>query len=273
MMTKFPAVYINHGGGPLPLLGMQPDVASSLRNLGNTLPRPRAIVVISAHFEAPRVTVMTSLKPSMLYDYYGFPEAAYQFQYSAPSDATTVKRVTALLRDANISHGRDDKRGFDHGMFVPLMLMYPKADVPVIGVAQPSSMDPEEIWRLGAALAPLRDEGVLILGSGASFHNFEAFFRDDQTNSKTEKQRDAVWSAKWDSWLRQSVCDVDPSTRQRRLKSWHTAPHARFAHPREEHLTPLLAVAAAAKNDPATAVEEPSKSHLKMSQFIFQPAN
>lgn len=257
----------------MPLLGMEPDVASSLKRLAKLLPRPRAIVVISAHFEAPRVTIMTSLQPKMLYDYYGFPSEAYRIRYDAPSDASVVTRVAEVLRAAGVSYEQDHKRGFDHGIFVPLMLMYPAADIPVIGVAQPSSLDPEELWRLGSALAPLRDEGVLILGSGASFHNFDAFFRNREPGSKAKMDLDAEQSAAWDSWLRETVCKVDPHTRESRLKRWNAGPHARFAHPREEHLTPLLVVAAAAKSDSATPAEEPSKDRLKMSQFIFQHVN
>lgn len=265
--SKFPTLYINHGGGPFPLMGREPDIAQSLKTVAGLLPKPRAIVVISAHFEAKRVTLMTSAKPSMYFDYYGFPPETYRYKYDARSDSAVVSRIEELLSSAAISYDTDGERGFDHGIFVPLLLMYPKADVPVIGISQPSSFDTDVLWRLGQALAPLREDGVLFLGSGSSFHNFDAFRRPE--HDVQGRKRDIEKSRKFDAWLQSVACLEDADEREARLRNWRQAPCATFAHPREEHFTPLLVVAAAGGRDKGRRIEQQDFGGLKTSQFLF----
>lgn len=263
--TRFPAVYVNHGGGPMPLLGKQPAVADSFRDIAASLPRPRAVVIISAHFETSVTTILTAESPGLLFDYNGFAPEAYRFKYPARPDSDVIARIQNLLAKVNIPFRTDTERGMDHGVFVPLMLMYPDADIPVICVSQPSDYNPDSVWALGSALAPLRDEGILVLGSGASFHNFSAFFRRPGDPKKAE---DVKQSKEWDTWLRETVACA-PAEREKRLREWFHGPHARFAHPEEDHLMPLLAVAAASGSDPGNATREQNMAGLSVSSFVF----
>jgi aromatic ring-opening dioxygenase catalytic subunit (LigB family) len=240
-----PVVYVPHGGGPWPFvdMGLDPaDVAKlsdylrSLRTL--TARPPKAVLAVSAHWEETVPTVMTAARPPMLYDYYGFPPASYQITWPAPGHPEVAARVREVLGHAGFETAEDPKRGFDHGTFVPLKLTYPDADVPTLQLSLLGSLDPAEHLRLGAALAPLRDEGVLIVGSGMSFHTLRAF-RDPRARAISET---------FDAWLRDAA--VQPKDeRARRLAAWAQAPAARAAHPREEHLLPLMVAAGAAGDD------------------------
>lgn len=249
VFSRLPALFVPHGGGPWPFvetgIGSRDELdalASYLRGLAAlTTHPPRALLVISAHWEERVPTVMTSPRPPMLYDYSGFPPASYHIQWPAPGEPMLAERVRALLEDAGISTASDDTRGFDHGTFVPLKLTYPNADIPTVQLSLKTGLDPAEHIAMGRALAPLRDEGVLIVGSGMTFHNLRGFF----------DPRSRPVAAAFDGWLReQMVRDAD--TRERALCAWATAPMAREAHPREEHLLPLMVVAGAAASDPIT---------------------
>ncbi len=198
--------------------------------------RPKAVLVISGHWEAAEFTVSTSERPPMEYDYYGFPEHTYQIQYPAPGSPLLAARVCELLAQAGIQSLEDAGRGFDHGVFVPLALMYPEADVPVVMLSMKSNFDPAEHIRLGQALAPLRDEGVLIIGSGLTYHNMRGFGNAAAT---------PVASA-FEAYLNDVITATDPAVRNDRLVHWHDGPGARLAHPREDHLIPLMVVAGAA---------------------------
>lgn len=241
--SRFPTLFISHGGGPWPWVDdMRPLFAlseASLRQLPQTLPgRPLAVLVISGHWEAPRFSVATAEHPPTLYDYYGFPAHTYQIQYPAPGSPQLARRVSALLGQAGIACDSDALRGFDHGAFVPLALMYPQADIPVLMLSLRSSYDPLEHLRLGAALQPLRDEGVLILGSGLSYHNMRGFGRPESL---------AV-SMQFEDYLHRAVC-ATPQLRNEMLANWSAAPAARAAHPREDHLLPLMVAAGTAGDD------------------------
>lgn len=263
----FPTAYINHGGGPLPLLGKQPLVVEALQSIAKAIPVPDAIVIISGHFEAPVTTLLTNPSPPLLYDYYGFPAKSYQLKYPAPSALSLLPQVRRLLSDAGIPFVEDTKRGYDHGVFVPLSIMYPDANIPVLAISQPASMSPADCIRLGKALKPLRSQRVLVLGSGASFHNFDAFFRV----SEDEGREDVEKSEAWDNWLKETVCEFQGSKRNSRLEDWETAPFGRFAHPREEHLMPLFVAAGAAGDDRGICFERDTfrMFTLKVSQFVF----
>lgn len=242
---RMPVVFLPHGGGPWPFveLGMFPRaevdaLAAYTRSIANATPaRPHALLVISAHWEAPVATVMTAARPPILYDYYGFPPESYQITWPAPGDPALAARVRALLDAAGLESAEDGARGFDHGTFIPLKLTYPEADIPTVQLSLERSLDPARHLAIGRALAPLRDEGVLLVGSGMSYHNMRGFGGRGRADSET-----------FDAWLRETA-EADPATRDERLTRWESAPAARAAHPREEHLLPLMVVAGAAGAD------------------------
>ena len=262
---RMPVVYIPHGGGPWPFVELGFDraemaqLADYLRSL-QALPKtpPRAILAVSAHWEEPVPTVMTAEHPPMLYDYYGFPPEAYQITWPAPGSPAVAARVQQLLESAGVSSGRDPQRGFDHGTFVPLKLTYPAADVPTVQLSLKSGLDPKEHLAIGRALAPLRDEGVFIVGSGMSFHNLRAF-RDP---------RAAGVAAQFDAWLNETAT-ADPRHRDQRLTQWSHAPAARQAHPREEHLLPLMVAAGAAGDDRGLAGFVGNVMGVRVSAYHF----
>ncbi|MBK6516417.1 MAG: dioxygenase [Polyangiaceae bacterium] len=242
---RMPVAYLPHGGGPWPFvdLGMDPteleSLAGYLRGL-SAVPKsaPRALLVVSAHWEEAVPTVSASPRPPMLYDYYGFPPASYEVQWPAPGDPALAARVRSLLGGAGIESAEDASRGFDHATFVPLKLAYPAAEIPTVQLSLKIGLDPSEHLAIGRALQPLRDEGVFILGSGLSYHNMRGF-RDPSGRSG---------AGSFDAWLGETA-ELDPASRDRRLALWAKAPAARQCHPREEHLLPLMVVAGAAGAD------------------------
>lgn len=234
-MSLMPVVFVPHGGGPMPLLGdvNHRELTHFMQSLAADLPRPKAIVVITAHWEEEVVSITYSPAPGMLYDYYGFPPESYEFNYPAPGNPTLAKHIQKLLEDKNIDARLDNHRAFDHGTFVPLMLSYPAADIPVVQLSLLSSLDPAAHIAIGKALAPLREQGVLIVGSGMSFHNMRAFFSGDPAvKGKSES---------FDEWLTETLTSskLTNEARKQRLRDWASAPQGRFCHPREEHLLPL----------------------------------
>jgi aromatic ring-opening dioxygenase catalytic subunit (LigB family) len=242
---RLPVVYLPHGGGPWPFvdvgLGARSELdalAGYLRSL-HTLPptRPQALLVISAHWEERVPTVMTAARPPLLFDYYGFPPESYQITWPASGHPTLAARVQQLLGNAGIATAVDDSRGFDHGTFVPLKLTYPAAEVPTIQLSLKRGLDPAEHLAIGRALAPLRDEGVFIVGSGMSYHNMRGFGSSGRAASEA-----------FDAWLGETVVQPE-AERARRLTQWASAPAARQSHPREEHLLPLMVIAGAAGAD------------------------
>lgn len=235
MTEPMPVLYLSHGGGPLPLLG-EPGHARLVRfleQLPAQLPRPRATVVISAHWEAPVPTLTSSAQPHLLYDYYGFPEASYRIIYPAPGAPELAQHIQTLLAQRDLPAQLDAERGLDHGVFVPLKLIYPQADIPCLQLSLVSSLDPLIHLRLGQALAPLRRAGVLVLASGFSFHNMQALM--SQTPGPDMR------NAAFQDWLIATCTDpvLPEPVRAERLRQWTQAPHARYCHPREEHLLPL----------------------------------
>jgi len=236
-MTKHQVLFVSHGGGPLPLLGdsQHQELVAQLQGISEQLTKPQAILVVSAHWEADTATVTSAREPGLLYDYYGFPSESYQIQYPASGNPELAQQVLTTLAEHDINASADDQRSLDHGVFVPLKLMYPDADIPVIQVSLMHNLDPQQHIALGKALAAIDHEGLLILGSGFSFHNMKAFFAPQ--NPETEKRNLA-----FENWLKDALTrnDISEIEREQRLINWAEAPEARFCHPREEHLLPLL---------------------------------
>jgi aromatic ring-opening dioxygenase catalytic subunit (LigB family) len=236
-----PTLYVPHGGGPCFFMEWTPRdtwdrMAAWLRSIPASLPAPpKALLVISAHWEAPVPTVTTSAAPPLLFDYSGFPPETYRLTWPAPGSPELAARVRALLGGAGFPTAADPARGYDHGVFVPLKVAWPGAEVPTVQLSLKQGLDPAVHLAMGRALAPLRDEGVLLLGSGMSFHNMGMFMRDAAREP----------SARFDSWLAETVTLPRPE-RDARLTRWADAPSARVSHPREEHLLPLMVVAGAA---------------------------
>lgn len=261
---RLPTYFISHGGGPWPyvedMLAPHRALETSLRDIPRQLPHPpQAILMISAHWVTPRFAVMGGAQPPMLYDYFGFPEQTYAVQYPAPGAPLLARRVQQLLSDANIATDIDEQRGFDHGAFVPAAVMYPQADVPMLQLSLTQDFDPTVHIAVGRALAPLRDEGVLIIGSGASYHNLRA---------SGAQARDA--SKRFDDWL-QDTLKLPAHERTAGLIDWEKAPAARPAHPQEEHLIPLMVALGAAETETATSVyhEEVFFGGVTASSFRF----
>lgn len=263
---RMPALFIPHGGGPWPFVEMglpEQDVqtlAGYLRALPNGIPAPKALLVISAHWEADVPTVMTAAKPAILYDYYNFPPESYRITWPAPGSPALANRVRELLDAAGIETATDAERGFDHGTFIPLKLAFPDAAIPTVQLSLRADLDPEAHLAIGRALAPLRDEGILIVGSGMSFHNLRAFFSRDP--------HVAPISDSFDAWLTAAVT-AEPATRDRSLVDWAAAPNAKLAHPREEHLLPLMVIAGAAGSDRGTVQHSAPFMGARISGFKF----
>jgi len=227
---------IPHGGGPMPLMGdpAHATLVEYLRGAESSIGRPAAIVVISAHWECDRPTITAAATPELIYDYGGFPPETYELQYPAPGAPELARDLETLLTNAGFDPQLDPDRGFDHGMFVPLMLMYPDATIPVVQLSLLSSLDADEHVRMGAALAPLAERDVLVLGSGFTFHNMRAFAPGSPPGEDPENQA-------FEQWLRETCTspELTEDERRARLINWADAPGARWSHPREEHLLPL----------------------------------
>ncbi len=228
-------VYFSHGGGPLPVLG-EPGhrtMVKFLKNLRMTLKRPESIIVFSAHWEEEVVTLQGAAKPQLYYDYSGFPEESYHLSYPSHGNPELVNKITEILKENEVHSRIDNKRGFDHGHFIPLMLMYPEADIPSFQISLIRSLDPEEHISLGMALSSLLEENILVIGSGFSFHNLSLFF----TNNTHDRD---LKNDAFQEWLVETCTSpISAAERKNRLVHWESAPNARYCHPREEHLLPL----------------------------------
>jgi aromatic ring-opening dioxygenase catalytic subunit (LigB family) len=270
-----PAIYLPHGGGPWPWMdtrafgftdGEKRALTAYLEGIGAALPRqPRAILVVSAHWEEPVPTVMSSPRPPMLYDYYGFPPETYRIAWPAPGEPELAARVRALVEAAGFPAAEDAARGFDHGTFVPLKLTFPDADVPALQLSLIAGLDPARHLALGRALAPLRGEAVLLVGSGMSYHNMGDFRGGAPRASRAER------SAPFDQWLGR-VVGADAAARDAELARWADAPGARAAHPREEHLLPLMVIAGAAGEDRGRVAFNDTFAGFRVSAVHFGAA-
>jgi len=230
-----------------------------LEGLAATLPAsPRALLVISGHWEEPAFTVSTAPHPELIFDYYGFPPHTYQLTWPAPGDPELAHRVKVLLEEAGLPAAESATRGYDHGVFVPLKVAFPQAQVPVVTLSLVSSLDPALHIAAGRALAPLREEGVLILGSGMTFHNLRAYMQPQTLG----------FSRIFDHWLTEAIEQPEP-VRTAQLAQWSHAPNAVFAHPREEHLIPLMVAAGAGGEAPGRQIfrDEPMGAAISAYRF------
>jgi 4,5-DOPA dioxygenase extradiol len=264
-VQSLPTIFINHGGGPLPLLGAQPSIASSIRN-ARPSQTPKAVLIVSAHYEASPISILSNEKHPMLFDYYGFPPQAYEYSYPARGDDVLASRIQNLFADSGIESNIESKRGLDHGMFIPLMLMYPSADIPVVGLSLHPSLDVATHIKIGKALRSLRDD-VLILGSGYGFHNMRYLLGPTKASIN--------YSQEFDAWLQSVLVGKITESSLEKLVHWEQdAPHARECHPREEHLIPLFVVAAAAGEEAVGEVMDIAEGKMSgehtVSNFRFQ---
>jgi aromatic ring-opening dioxygenase catalytic subunit (LigB family) len=260
--ARQPALYIPHGGGPCFFMddphGTWTAMAGFLRDIPSALPeKPRAILLISGHWETRGFTFTSSERPPLLYDYYGFPPHTYEIRYDAPGDPALATHAAELLRGAGMAAGLDPVRGYDHGVFVPLKVAFPDADVPIVQMSVEQSFDPALHMAAGGALAPLRDEGVLIVGSGMSFHNMRGYGNPAAVAP----------SLQFDGWLT-AAAEAEPGERARHLAAWEQAPAGRLSHPREEHLIPLM-VAAGASDAPGRRIFNGEVMNTVVSGFRF----
>lgn len=228
----------------MPLLGDpgHEEMISCLQRIASIIPKPDALVVVSAHWEERVPTITSGVSPPLIYDYYGFPAESYEIRYPCAGEPSLARKIHQLLGDSGIESELDEKRGLDHGVFVPLKIMYPEADIPCVQVSLIGSLDPRDHFEMGRALGKLSGDNILLIGSGFSFHNMKAFFQPDTPESR-------ALNHSFESWLLEACCNPDYSEEERMqlLDRWFDAPGARYCHPREEHLLPLHVCCGAAE--------------------------
>jgi 4,5-DOPA dioxygenase extradiol len=258
-MTQLPAIFISHGAPDLPL---QSGAASDfLKQLGQTIPKPQAILVISAHWNTRQPTISVAVKPRTIHDFSGFPAQLYQMNYPAPGAPNLAQRVVKLLTETGIECGISHDYGLDHGAWIPLILAYPEANIPVTQLSIQPNLSPAHHFRLGQALAPLRDEGVLIMASGSATHNLSAL-------NPAGNAAPSIQATEFVDWLTKSIESGDT---EQLLEYRILAPHAVYNHPSEEHLLPLfVAMGAAGKNAKGTQLHSSfTYGNLSMAAYAF----
>lgn len=264
--SRQPALFIPHGGGPCFFMDWNPadtwlGMGNFLRSVAGTLPqKPSAIVMVSAHWMEPEFRVTGHARPELIYDYYGFPQHTYELTYPAPGAPQLAEQLVQTLNAEGLAAAVDLERGFDHGMFIPLKLVFPAADIPVVQLSLRADLDPEAHLALGRALAGLRDENILIIGSGMSFHNMRAY-GDARFSSVSDE---------FDAWLTRAV-EGPAQERDGLLRDWAKAPQAYQCHPRghEEHLIPLLVAAGAGGGEPGRRIYSERVMQTTISAFRF----
>jgi aromatic ring-opening dioxygenase catalytic subunit (LigB family) len=243
--SRLPTYFLSHGGGPWPWMkdhrpGAYDQLEASLHDVRRELGQaPRAVLMISGHWEADRFLLSSAASPPMVFDYSGFPEHTYRIRYDAPGVPALAETVLAMLEHGGVASDLDPQRGFDHGTFTLMHTMYPDAEMPLVQLSLRADFEPAEHIKVGELIAPLRDEGVLIVGSGFSYHDTRGIMSG----------AGAAASATFDRWLNDTLVESSPDERRRRLLGWSAAPAARAAHPREDHLIPLMVAVGAAGND------------------------
>ncbi len=264
--NRQPAIFLPHGGGPCFFMDWTWGPADTwhatqrfLESIASTLPaHPKALLVISGHWEEPAFTAGSAAAPQLIYDYSGFPAHTYQLTWPAPGNPSLAARVADLLRDAGLPAATDPNRGYDHGVFVPLKVAFPQAEIPVVTLSLAHSLDPALHIAAGRALAPLRDESVLIIASGMSFHNLRAYLHPETVDR----------ARAFDTWLTSAV-ESPVTERDALLAKWREAPFAAFAHPREEHLIPLMVAAGAGGDAPGKRIFTDEPMGAKISAYRF----
>lgn len=259
-----PSLYLPHGGGPCFFMDWPPpnpwaELEAFLRSVPSLLPeRPRAILLVTAHWLAPVFAVDTGERPRLIYDYQGFPPHTYRLRYDAPGAPDVALQAGGLIAASGLQAAADPARGWDHGVFIPLKVVFPDADIPVAAMSLRADMDPAAHLAAGRALAPLRDEGVLIVGSGMSYHNLRALMTGHPADGRP-----------FDDFLYAAIEGTDEASRTAALSRWASAPGARMAHPYEEHLLPLMVAAGAGAEDPGTRIWSGVAMGQPLSAFRF----
>ncbi len=265
-VKRQPVWFIPHGGGPCFFMDWQPAdtwtaMGHFLKNVAQSLPQqPSAIVVVSAHWLGPQFRVTGQAQPELIYDYYGFPAHTYELTYPAPGQPQLAEHVVQLIQAQGLEAEVDTGYGFDHGLFIPMKLMFPQADIPVVQLSLRQDLDPAAHIQMGRALQSLRDENILIIGSGMSFHNMRAY----------GDSRFSEISDEFDAWLTQAA-ESAPAQRDQQLQQWAQAPHAYLCHPQgaEEHLIPLMVIAGAAGESLGQKVYSEHVMKTRISAFSF----
>lgn len=262
-----PTWFIPHGGGPCFFMDWSTfGAADTWKGLGewlgqvaSTLPaKPKALLVVSAHWQESEFAINNASKPELLYDYFGFPDHTYAIKYDASGEPKLAERIGSMLKDAGLNSIYKSAHGFDHGVFIPLKLVFPEADIPIVQLSLKNGLDAKAHIALGQALAPLREEGVLIIGSGMSYHNLRHFFGTGAADAKA-----------FDSWLCQVSCLPNSTERNSLLSNWENAPSARKCHPTEEHLIPLMVASGAAALDQGTVMYSGTVNGINISAIGF----
>ena len=261
-MARQPTFFIPHGGGPCFFMddpaGMWTDMGAFLRSLPDRLPeRPTALLVVSGHWETTGFALTGAAQPGLIYDYYGFPPHTYALRYDAPGAPDLARDAAGLLVGAGLAAQVDPSRGLDHGVFIPLKVAFPDADIPVVEMSVEAGLDPALHTAAGRALAPLRERGVVIIGSGMSFHNMRGYGDPRFTDPSHD----------FDRWLTEAV-ELEGPARADRLAGWAGAPSGRLSHPTEEHLIPLM-VAAGAADGAGTCIYSETDLKTAISGFAF----
>ena len=264
--TRMPTIFVPHGAGPCFFMDWSPrdawtKMGKYLQGIAATLPKqPKAILIVSAHWLEAGFVSTGSTQPEMIFDYSGFPPHTYELKYPAPGAPALATEISTLIEQAKLAGGINSHRGFDHGMFIPLMMMFPDAKIPVVQLSLRNDLDPQAHLDAGRALESLRDQDVLILGSGMSYHNMRGYGNPASTAPATE----------FDTWLAHTV-ELPPVERYEALAAWELAPSARLAHPprQEEHLLPLMVVAGAAGNDAGKCVFTDKVLEVPLSGYQF----
>ncbi|KAF9734222.1 hypothetical protein PMIN06_004464 [Paraphaeosphaeria minitans] len=259
MSRRAPVISVSHGGGPLPLLG-DPSQAALTHSMKTKVPEilrlgtadaPRAIVLVTAHWSEDVVAISSAEKHELYYDYYGFPDEAYKLRYDAPGSPEVAELVRRQLEEAGIKSKKDGKRGWDHGVFVPMTLIHPSASTPIVQLSVLASEDPTAHYAIGRALAPLRDQNIAIIGSGfASMHNLRAMF-SGQSRTPAYKALNEAWSAA----VADAVATTDAQAQKEKFAAWRSWPGSYDMHPRggAEHFLPLVVCAGAGGGEKSRA--------------------
>lgn len=256
---RLPTLFVSHGA---PTLAVEDGEAHRfLAGLGEQLGKPKAVLMVSAHYESPAPTVTAADRPETIHDFGGFPHELYEIQYPAPGDPPLAGRVAGLLNEAGLDARADPGRGLDHGAWVPLLLMYPDADVPVVQLAIDPPRGPAYHLRLGELLRPLREQGVLIIGSGGATHNLRLFFGSAPDAPVPD------WVREFGEWLAKAI---DHDRRDDLVHYRERGPRAADNHPTEEHYVPLLvALGAMAPDEPRRRIHT-SHTHGALMMDAYQ---
>lgn len=259
---RLPSVYLPHGGGPSFFMTGERKrryqaTEDFLRSVPALLPRrPEAILIVTAHWETEVPTFTAASRPGLIYDYYGFPPEMYELQYPAPGHPGLAARAASLVHAAGFSAHADAEYGWDHGVFIPLKVMVPEADIPVVAMSLQASLDPALHCALGAALRPLRDEGVLLVGAGMSYHNLRDFAAGAPASHAFHDWLDVALAGDWQS-------------RTEQLARWSTAPGGGVSHPREEHLLPLMVASGAGTDRPGRVLWRGAVGPTSLGAWAF----